>query len=238
MCDYAGIIKKISFGFVGKIMTSKKRRRALVAVCAAVITFSVIGLHAQAAGDQFDNSAQIKLMISGNSKDVLMMDNSISSPVEKQSAPEQQEKKNGSENLEKRLYDMVGDAPIREMVPFIAQRDSRVAAFLVGIAKKESGWGTHKPVLAGRDCFNYWGFRLKTDSMGSGGHTCFDSPEQAVNIVAARIQQLIDNEKIETPKDMIVWKCGYACENGPVTTSVKKWVSDVGFYYDSLTQNL
>jgi len=231
MCDYAGIIKKISFGFVGKIMTSKKRRRALVAVCAAVITFSVIGLHAQAAGDQFDNSAQIKLMISGNSKDVLMMDNSISSPVEKQSAPEQQEKKNGSENLEKRLYDMVGDAPIREMVPFIAQRDSRVAAFLVGIAKKESSFGFASPSKDGKTCYNYWGYKGSAGRGTGMGYACFASAEEAVQIVGDRLGVLVEKKR-DTPSRMVdTWKSGVSCQGDP---GAPGWVSTVALYFDKI----
>lgn len=140
--------------------------------------------------------------------------------------------------MESEIKKMVQGYPIESMAPLIASKDPQVAAFMIAIAKKESGWGTHKPVLDGQNCYNYWGFRLQTDEMGSGGHTCFDNQKQAVNMVAARIQELIDKEKINTPKDMIVWKCGYGCQSQVKTQSEKKWISDVGIYYNSLTQNL
>jgi len=145
---------------------------------------------------------------------------------------------NKNARMESEIKKMVQGYPIESMAPLIASKDPQVAAFMVGIAKKESGWGKHKPVLAGRDCFNYWGFRLQTDTMGSGGHTCFDNQKQAVNMVAARIQEMIDQEKIDTPKDMIVWKCGYGCKDEEKSASEKKWISDVGIYNDSLTRNL
>jgi hypothetical protein len=132
------------------------------------------------------------------------------------------------------MRSMVKGYPIESMMPYITKKDPEVAAFMVAIAKQESGWGTHKPVLDGQDCYNYWGFRLKTDRMGSGGHTCFDSPQQAVDMVATRISQLINEENINTPKDMVIWKCGYACQNRPKTQDDQTWIKDVSMYYQPL----
>ena len=132
------------------------------------------------------------------------------------------------------IKNMLKGYPIEQMTPYITKQDPRVAAYLVAIAKKESAWGEHHPVLNGQDCYNYWGFRLKTDRMGSGGHTCFDSPQQAVETVASRINELITNENISTPNEMIVWKCGYACQNQPKTPDEQKWISDVSMYYKPL----
>lgn len=129
---------------------------------------------------------------------------------------------------------MVQGYPIEEMTPYIVKQNPKTAMFLVAIAKKESAWGKRKPVLDGQDCYNYWGFRLKAEKMGSGGHTCFDSPEQAVNTIAERIDDLVKTEKIDTPKEMVIWKCGYACQNREKNASEEKWIKDVGMYYDKL----
>jgi hypothetical protein len=69
--------------------------------------------------------------------------------------------------------------------------------------------------------------------MGSGGHTCFDSPQEAVTIVGARISQLVNEENIDTPEKMIVWKCGYDCD-GPEAAGSQKWIKDVDYYYRQL----
>ncbi|EKE15907.1 MAG: hypothetical protein ACD_11C00077G0004, partial [uncultured bacterium] len=134
---------------------------------------------------------------------------------------------------EKEINDMVAGYPIERMTKYIAKQDPKVAAFLIAIAKKESAWGERKPVLDGEDCFNYWGFRLKSDRMGSGGHTCFDSPEEAVTIVGSRINHLVNEEKIDTPKEMVIWKCGYRCD-GPEASGSEKWIRDVDYYYKQL----
>jgi len=131
--------------------------------------------------------------------------------------------------LEREITEMVKGYPIESMVPFIAQKDKAVAAFLVSIAKKESSWGEHAPVKNGKDCYNYWGFRMDSDTMGSGGHTCFKNPRQAVNSVSSRIFELINEEKLNSPRKMVVWKCGYDC-SGQSSYDVNKWISDVSFY--------
>ncbi|MDD5652452.1 MAG: hypothetical protein PHX98_03605 [Candidatus Moranbacteria bacterium] len=68
--------------------------------------------------------------------------------------------------------------------------------------------------------------------MGSGGHTCFDSPKDAVRSIARRIEDL-RNKNINTPEEMIVWKCGYSCESHS-PQSVQKWINDVKFYYNKI----
>lgn len=130
---------------------------------------------------------------------------------------------------------MVAGYPIEKMVPYIVKKDKIVAALLVAIARKESAWGKRVPVLNGQDCYNYWGYRGIRDRMGTGGHTCFDSPEDAVNTVAKRIEFLVSNEKLNTPAKMVVWKCGYDCSwDNPV--AVKKWISDVDLYFKKLNK--
>jgi hypothetical protein len=143
-----------------------------------------------------------------------------------------QVKQNKNAALEREIEQMVKGYPIEDMTPYIASYDREVAAFLVGIAKKESNWGKRKPVLAGEDCYNYWGFRMKAERMGSGGHTCFDNPKEAVDAVASRIDQMVKEENLDSPKKMVVWKCGYNCTHP--TASVKKWEQDVDYYYSQL----
>ena len=143
----------------------------------------------------------------------------------------------GSERnaMKEKIRDLAKGYPIEKMAEEIAQKDPKVAAFVVSIAKKESDWGKRVPALSGvDDCFNYWGFKLQREKMGTGGHTCFDSRKDAVDAVSKRIEQLVYEEKIDTPEEMAVaWKCGYDCSwDDP--KNVKKWVSDVDRYYKQL----
>ncbi|HRY82593.1 MAG TPA: hypothetical protein P5232_02750 [Candidatus Moranbacteria bacterium] len=145
---------------------------------------------------------------------------------------EYQKDSDNEKKLKDDISEMVDGYPIEKMAPFIAKQDRIVAAFLVAIAKKESDWGKHAPVLDGKDCYNYWGYRGKRERMGTGGHTCFDSPKDAVETVSKRLKFLVSDEKVDTPKDMVVvWKCGYDCSwDNPV--AVRKWVSDVDRYFE------
>lgn len=135
--------------------------------------------------------------------------------------------------FEKEVRKMVKGYPIEDMVPYILEQDRTVAAFLIGIAKKESNWGKRHPVLDGQDCYNYWGFRQKREKMGSGGHTCFDGPKDAVETVASRIDWLVNQKGLDTPEEMIIWKCGNSCA-GHSPYSVRKWISDVDLYFSKL----
>lgn len=138
------------------------------------------------------------------------------------------------EKYEESIRDMVKGYPIEAMLPYIFAQDRLTAAFLIGIAKKESNWGKRIPVLEGQDCFNYWGYRGVRRMMGSGGHTCFNSRQDAVKTVSTRLGKLIQSEKLDTPEKMIVWKCGFSCQ-GHSRESVKKWISDVDMYFSQLS---
>jgi hypothetical protein len=130
--------------------------------------------------------------------------------------------------LENKIGQMVKGYPIEKMVPYIAEQDQTVAAFIVAIARKESGWGVHVPVLNGQDCYNYWGYRGKRVLMGSGGHTCFNSPKDAVETVAKRINTLVDQHGITTSSAMVkIWKCGGNCAATGGQAAANKWASDV-----------
>ena len=139
------------------------------------------------------------------------------------------------EKYEESIRDMVKGYPIEAMLPYILSQDRLTAAFLIGIAKKESNWGKRIPVLEGQDCFNYWGYRGVRRMMGSGGHTCFNSRQDAVKTVSTRLEKLIHSEKLDTPEKMIVWKCGFSCQ-GHSRESVKKWISDVDMYFSQLSE--
>lgn len=139
------------------------------------------------------------------------------------------------EQYEANIRDMVKGYPIEAMLPYIFEQDRMTAAFLIGIAKKESNWGKRIPVLESQDCFNYWGYRGIRRMMGSGGHTCFNSRKDAVETVATRLEKLIHSEKLDTPEKMIVWKCGFSCQ-GHSRESVKKWIADVDMYFSQLQE--
>lgn len=128
---------------------------------------------------------------------------------------------------------MVKGYPIEVMLPYIFKQDRDVAMFLIAIGKKESNWGKRVPVLNGHDCYNYWGYRGVRDKMGTGGHTCFNNPEDAINTVAKRIKTLVQEKQLNTPAKMIVWKCGSSCA-GHSSEGVRKWISDVDMYVQKL----
>lgn len=135
--------------------------------------------------------------------------------------------------LEEDIVSLVKGYPIESMSGEIARHDRRVAAFMIAIAKKESNWGKRIPVLDGKDCYNYWGFREVRDRMGSGGHTCFENKRDAVRSVSRRIETLMYEYDRDTPQEMIVWKCGYSCD-GHSDVSVDKWIRDVDYYFRKL----
>jgi hypothetical protein len=137
--------------------------------------------------------------------------------------------------LERNLDKLVAGFPIEKMVPYISKKDKKTAAFLIGIAKKESNWGKYSPKLNGKDCYNYWGYRGQSKSMTPSGYTCFKSPRQAVNVVGGRISNLMNDSDLSTPAEMIVWKCGWDCA-GHSDESVDKWIADVGYYYRKVYQ--
>ncbi len=135
--------------------------------------------------------------------------------------------------FEKKAKEMVKGYPIEKMLPYIFNQDIEVASYLIAIAKQESNWGKRKPVLNGKDCYNYWGYRAKREKMGSGGHTCFSSREDAVNTVGKRIHKLVYDYNKKTAKDMIIWKCGKSC-SGHSSEGVNRWINTVSTYKKSL----
>ena len=128
---------------------------------------------------------------------------------------------------------IVKNSPMEKMAALISQRDRTVAAFMVGIAMKESKFGRYSPKKNGLECYNYWGYRGKENTTQSG-YSCFQSPEEAVKVVGDRIEKLVKNG-LRTPAQMIVWKCGSTCA-GHSEESVAKWIKDVSIHYNELTR--
>lgn len=142
-----------------------------------------------------------------------------------------------NEELSQLIETMAEGYPLEVMAPAIAEYDRDVAALIVGIAKKESNWGKRVPVdTAGKDCFNYWGFKGAGTRGMAMGHGCFGSPEEAVHAVGNRIAELVAKRQTSEPKNMIIWKCGSSCATHS-PESVRKWIADVDLYYRKIAQN-
>ncbi len=137
--------------------------------------------------------------------------------------------------LEEQIKDITKDHPIEEMAPFIAKYDKKIAALIVGIAKKESNWGKRSPLKNGQTCYNYWGYKGQ-GSRGMGmGYGCFANPEEAVAAIGGRISELA-NQNIDTPAEMVVWKCGRSCAATGGQVAANKWIADVSIYYKKITR--
>ena len=137
--------------------------------------------------------------------------------------------------MEQKVNRLVMGYPIEQMTALISKQNKTTAAFLVGIAKKESNWGKRVPRdEAGADCYNYWGYRGAGSRGIAMGHGCFGSPEEAVGIVGGRLDTFVREYKFHTSAEMVVWKCGWSCA-GHSNQSVKKWISDVGYYTNKIT---
>jgi hypothetical protein len=141
----------------------------------------------------------------------------------------------GNSDLSGKISDLVGDAPIKEMIPFISKEDVRVAAFLVGIAQKESSLGAASPSKGGQDCYNYWGYKGEGGRGNVLGYSCFASAQEAVETVGSRIQRLVDNQR-NTPSRMVdTWKCGGSCAGDPGAPS---WVETVSQDFNKIVTNV
>lgn len=130
--------------------------------------------------------------------------------------------------LYKQISKIVKNTPMEKMAYDIARRNETVAAFIVGIAMKESKFGKYSPKKNGKECFNYWGYRGKENTTASG-YSCFNSPSHAVKVVGNTIERIV-KLGAKTPEQMISWKCGRSCA-GHSPESVDKWIADVGINY-------
>jgi hypothetical protein len=134
----------------------------------------------------------------------------------------------GDKDLKEDIEKIVKNTPMAAMTEAISQKPRPVAAFLVGIAMKESKFGIYSPKKGGRDCYNYWGFKGGGTTVADG-YSCFSSPEKAVDAVSGRIEKMVA-KGIRTPAQAIGWKCGSSCA-GHGAANVQKWISDVAINF-------
>ncbi len=141
-------------------------------------------------------------------------------------------------SFERVLGKMVSGHPMEDMVPFIARQDPTTATFLVSIAKQESNWGKRSPKDEdGRECFNFWGYRGQTEKVTASGYSCFENPRQAVRVVGRRLNTLIEEYDLDTPRELIVWKCGSSCESHD-PADVARWQRTVGLYSEKIEKEM
>ena len=131
-------------------------------------------------------------------------------------------------DLKEDVEKIVKNTPMSAMADAISQKPRPVAAFIVGIAMKESKFGVYSPKRGGRDCYNYWGFKGGGTTV-AGGYSCFSSPEQAVDAVGGKIEKMVA-KGVRTPAQAISWKCGSSCA-GHGAENVRKWISDVAINF-------
>lgn len=140
-------------------------------------------------------------------------------------------KQNYSQVLDKQVVAIIKDTPMEKMSKDIAKQDRAVAAYIVGIAMKESKFGKFSPKKNGADCYNYWGYRGKENPTKSG-YSCFNSPSHAVSVVGGKIATMLTKGS-KNPAQMISWKCGRSCA-GHDPVAVQKWIDDVAINYYKL----
>ena len=134
--------------------------------------------------------------------------------------------------------------PMEEMSKYIATKDKKVAALILGIANIESQMGKRAPWKNGVDCYNYWGYKTSGSRGQAMGHACFGSREEAVNTIAKRLEHFVYDTNTDTPAKLVYpWKCGGSCASHS-PESVSRWISVVSIYYnqviatsDTKTQN-
>lgn len=136
-----------------------------------------------------------------------------------------------------KVRELVKGYPIEDFLPYLLDKDHKVVAFYIAIAKKESNWGKRVPVLDGKDCFNYVGYRGGGDRLGSGGHSCFIDRKEAVEVVSKRLKQLIEEYDRDTAARMVVWKCGNDCNATGGQAAANKWIADVDMILAKLNES-
>lgn len=136
-----------------------------------------------------------------------------------------------TEKLKNDIASIVKNTPMAAMIDPISEKDRTVAAFIVGIAMKESKFGVYAPHIGGRDCYNYWGLKAGGKTT-AGGYTCFNSPEDAVKGVSKTVEKMVA-KGVRTPAQAISWKCGSSCA-GHGAANVQKWISDVAINFNKI----
>lgn len=133
--------------------------------------------------------------------------------------------------LNKQITSITKNTPMERMAAEIATKSRATAAYLVGIAMKESKFGIYSPKKNGADCFNYWGYRGKENTTASG-YSCFNSPSHALSVVGGRIDSMLKGGT-RSPAQMVSWKCGSSCASFP-PADVAGWINDVSINYYKL----
>ncbi len=159
----------------------------------------------------------------------------VASEEEKRARDLEQRERMEQAAFEKKVDEILQGTPMEQMTESIVEQEKIVAAFLVGIALKESSFGQHAPHKGGRDCYNYWGYKGGHNPT-KGGYSCFASPEQAVQVVGKRLHKLAIAQNRNTPGKMIVWKCGRSCA-GHSSAGVAKWISDVSINFNKINNS-
>ncbi len=237
-------IERVGFfrGKIGKYGLNKRKNLILITLIAlsGLFCLSNIWLN-QAFFSKADEKAKInwilgaendneKISLAGEAKEK----RELVSKIESQHAIVRKKDNENKEfkEFEKELCGIVGDSPVKEMIPHIAKHDRKIAGMVVGIAKKESDWGKRAPSKGGETCYNYWGYKSSGSRGTAAGYACFGDAEEAVRTVAGKIENLA-SKNIDTPAEMVVWKCGRSCA-GHDPAGVKKWISDVSGYYNQI----
>lgn len=170
--------------------------------------------------DKNSRESQIELMPAFCQKDIFKSEEELLSEKKKKIT-------------QQKMSNILQGTPMEKMIDPILEQDKTVAAFLVGIAFKESKFGVYSPKKNGKDCFNYWGFKGKTNPNRSG-YSCFSSPEEAVKKVGKRLEKLSIESGRTKPFQMTVWKCGSSCASHS-PQSVQKWIADVTIFYNKVS---
>lgn len=209
----------------------------IIRISALVMTFSFLGNFeggvAQAQVVQSSGIDMVKSLITSDAKDILTLKGHDASPNPLLTNTQPCENTSDAQ-LERKLYATLGNSPMKEMVPYMAKKDAKVAGLLVGIAKIESGFGVASPSREGKTCYNYWGYKSSGSRGQAMGYACFGSAEEAVSTVGGRIETLVQ-KKLDTPAKMIVWKCGSSC-SGHDSVSVQRWIGNVSDYFNKIVQ--
>jgi hypothetical protein len=226
-------LKKIHFSIKNnlKIHISEKQEvywPVLIAIVLLLFTFASKIASAETIGAP--NNLPIESKSKLNLIDIGRADESAkiclaNSSQDKEKAEKDESEKDRNDELKNDIAKIVKNTPMAAMIDSISEKDRTVAAFIVGIAMKESKFGVYAPHVGGRDCYNYWGLKAGGRTT-AGGYTCFASPEDAVSVVGKTVEKMVA-KGVRTPAQAISWKCGSSCA-GHDPTGVRKWIADVG----------
>jgi hypothetical protein len=214
-----------------------KQRAVLTCILAGVTVFIVSNSFAFAQPSDYENAMPEARLLAEPQAHILKNNIEKTDNTAKKINQVMPHEEVGSKyiDLNKKISPIIDGTPMSAMKDEILKRDKPVAAFLVGIAMKESKFGRYSPKKNGEDCFNYWGYRGRENTTASG-YSCFDSPEHAIKVVGDRIESMV-KRGANTPAEMISWKCGSSCA-GHDPASVKKWITDVGIHYYQINSEI